>query len=446
MDWQKSASGADGMSEAELCKIIERLEARIVELEKTVLQLRKENTELHARLRAYENAHTPPSLSKKKREPKEPRGKLGAVAGHPKYEREQPEPTKTVEHKLAACPHCNHKLKKPFKIERRVIEEIPKPRPIQVTEHLIEHYECPHCHKKVRNKTGLPKGMFGYNAETLTVLSHFEDRLPLRKTVTALQRQGLNMTNVCVHNISKRTAYALMPEYQKQILLLRTSRVVYADETEIKINGKNHWLWDFVGEHQTIYVIRKKRNESVTKEILGNEFSGITTSDGHTAYRKIGSEQQRCWAHILRESKELNKNYPLYKCHYTNLNNIFKTIKNIRAKPPPLAKRLELKKLLEKRTTQIADALDSHREYHAFAVKLRNAVPALFTCIIHLFVEPTNNIAERALRELIVIRKIIGGLRRENGARTMETIASMLATWKQQGLSLFPTLKKAISG
>ncbi|MFH1256219.1 MAG: transposase, partial [Candidatus Diapherotrites archaeon] len=60
--------------------------------------------------------------------------------------------------------------------------------------------------------------------------------------------------------------------------------------------------------------------------------------------------------------------------------------------------------------------------------------------------EPTNNIAERALRELIVIRKIIGGLRRETGARTMETIASMFATWKQQGKPLYPTLKKAISG
>jgi transposase len=434
------------MNEEALYERIAQLEAENLELKKQLLAMQKKVIELERRLLAYENAHTPPSLSKKKREPKEPRGKLGALEGHPKWQREQPEPTRTVEHTLDACPHCNHKLKKPFKIERRVIEEIPKPQPIIVTEHLISHYECPHCHKRVKTKTGLPKGMFGPNAETLTVLLHFEDRLPLRKTVTALQRQGLNMTNVCVHNISKRTALTLTPEYQKQILLLRASKVVYADETEIKINGKVHWLWTFVGEQQTIYVIRKQRNESVATEILGNEFAGITTSDGHTAYRKIGSAQQRCWAHIIRESKELNNNYPLYKCHHNNLNNIFKTIKCIRAKPPPLQKRLELKKQLEKRTTQIADALDSHREYHTFAVKLRNAIPSLFTCIIHLFVEPTNNIAERALRELIVIRKIIGGLRRENGARTMETIASMLATWKQQGKSLYPTLKKAISG
>jgi len=445
VDWKKSASGVDRMNEEALYKTIERLEVRIVELEKTVLQLRKENTGLHARLRAYENAHTPPSLSKKKREPKESNGKLGAETGHEKWVRKQPEPTESIEHKLDSCPYCKHKLRKPFKVERRIIEEIPDPQPIKVVEHLISHYQCSHCHKKVKPKTGLPKGMFGYNTETFTVLLHFEDRLPLRKTVTALQRYGLNMTNVCVHNISKRTAHTLTPEYKKQILLLRTSKVVYADETEIKINGKKYWLWDFVGEKQTIYVIRKQRNESVAKEILGNDFTGITTSDGHTAYRKIGSAQQRCWAHLIRESKELKNNYPLYACHHTNLTKIFAKLKRIRAKPPPLEKRLQLKKQLEQETTCIVDALDGHREYHTFTVKLRNAIPSLFTCIIHLFVEPTNNIAERALRELIVIRKIIGGLRRENGARTMETITSMLATWKQQGKPLYPTLKKHLT-
>jgi len=446
MDWKKSASGVDRMNEEAFYKTIERLEARIVELEKTVLQLRKENAELRVRLRAYENAHTPPSLSKKKREPKEPSGKLGAEKGHSKWEREQPEPTKTVEHKLDACPHCNHRLKKPFRVERRVIEEIPKPQPIQVTEHLIEHYECPHCHKKVKAETSLPKGVFGANTETLTVLLHFEDRLPLRKTVNALQRYGLNMTNVCVYNISKRTAHALTPEYLKQIQLLRASRVVNGDETEIKINGKKYWLWTFVGEQQTIYVIRKHRTDSVPKEILGNDYTGIMSNDGHTAYRKIGSAQQRCWAHIIRESKELKDEHKLYACHHNNLMKIFAKVKQIRAHPPPLEKRIQLKQQLEQETIQITDSLDGHKEYHTFAVKLRNAIPALFTCIIHLFVEPTNNIAERALRELIVIRKIIGGLRRETGAKIMETITSMLATWKQQGKNPYIALKKAISG
>jgi len=41
----------------------------------------------------------------------------------------------------------------------------------------------------------------------------------------------------------------------------------------------------------------------------------------------------------------------------------------------------------------------------------------------------------------VVQRKIIGGLRREKGARIMETIMTMITTWKQRGLALLPTMK-----
>ena len=430
---------------AELEKIVSKQSERISRLEQDNLAIHKENAELRARLRAYENPHTPSSKQRFKKKPKDPSGKLGALEGHPKWEREQPEPTETVEHSETECPHCKHKLGKPIRTDRRVIEELPEPQPIKVTEHLIHHYHCKHCHKEIIAKNNVPKGMFGVNAETTAVLLRFEDRLPLRKAVNALKRQGLDITNVCVQNISQRIARSLLPEYNKQIQLLRTSRVVYADETELPVNGKTHWLWTFTGEQQTVYAIRKRRNSTVSEEILGKQYKGIVTSDGHTVYRKIGSEQQRCWAHILRESKELNEQYKWYTCHHNNLTRIFAKLKRFRTNPPPLEKRVELKKKLEQETTLIADALDGHKEYRTFAVKLRNAIPHLFTCLINLFVEPTNNIAERSLRELIVIRKIIGGLRRQNGARTMETIVSMLATWKQQGKNPYQTLKQHLS-
>lgn len=418
---------------------------RVDELERLVLSMQKQINRLEARLRAYENPHTPSSKKRFKQKPEKPSGKLGAPKGHPKWEREQPEPTETVEHMETECPHCKHKLGKPVRTDRRVIEELPKPLPIHVVEHLINHYHCNHCHKKVIASNNVPQGMFGVNAQAITVLLRFEDRLPLRKVVNALQRQGLNMTNVCVQNINQRVAHGLLLEYNKQIRLIRASRVVYADETGMPIDGESWWLWTFTTEQQTIYVIRKRRNSAIPIEILGKQYAGIVTSDGHTVYRKIGSAQQRCWAHIIRESKALKEEHKLYACHHTNLAKIFVKLKRMRTHPPPLEKRIKLKAKLEQEITHIADALDGHSEYHAFAVKLRNAIPALFTCLIHLFVEPTNNIAERALRELIVIRKIIGGLRRETGARTMETIASMLATWKQQGKNPYQALKQQLS-
>ncbi|KXA96493.1 hypothetical protein AKJ39_04555 [candidate division MSBL1 archaeon SCGC-AAA259J03] len=69
-----------------------------------------------------------------------------------------------------------------------------------------------------------------------------------------------------------------------------------------------------------------------------------------------------------------------------------------------------------------------------------------FTFVIEPDVDPTNNQAERDLREPIVIRKIIGTLRNEKGTKIFERIMTMLATWKRQGLNPKEEMLKIIRG
>jgi transposase len=65
---------------------------------------------------------------------------------------------------------------------------------------------------------------------------------------------------------------------------------------------------------------------------------------------------------------------------------------------------------------------------------LTNGFDYWFTFLIHPAVDPTNNRAERALREHVVLRKIVGTLRNNKGTSIHERIMTVLATWKQQGL------------
>ncbi|KXA99026.1 hypothetical protein AKJ42_03865 [candidate division MSBL1 archaeon SCGC-AAA261C02] len=58
--------------------------------------------------------------------------------------------------------------------------------------------------------------------------------------------------------------------------------------------------------------------------------------------------------------------------------------------------------------------------------------------------ELTNNRAERALREHVVQRKIVGTLRNEKGMWIRETITTMLATWKQRKLDPYEEMLKAM--
>lgn len=418
------------------------LEDRNERLAKENEDLRKRIYELERRLQAYENAHTPPSKSKNKPPKKESSGKLGAPKGHPKWEREEPEPTGSVEYVEDTCPDCNAKLGKPFKTERILEEEIPEPQPVEVIEHLVNHYKCPKCKKCIVAKNNASSQRFGKNVLTHVTLLKFDDRLPLRKVVSSLQRHyGLTLTNVEVLKITNRVANKLAVPYKLFIKRIRKAKVVYVDETEIKVNGVTYQLWTFVTETETVFAIRKSRGNDVLKEILGENYEGVVCCDGWTAYTTYSSNLQRCWAHLLREAKDLAEKYSSFVGFYEAIKGIFKKIKKLRDKPYSLKTREKWKEILELEMVQVIGQMNAYREFRKFAEKVKNGLKHWFTCIIHLFVEPTNNIAERALRELIVQRKIIGGLRREKGARIMEVMTSVIATTKKREMPLFPTLK-----
>ncbi|VVB68015.1 Transposase IS66 family protein [uncultured archaeon] len=77
--------------------------------------------------------------------------------------------------------------------------------------------------------------------------------------------------------------------------------------------------------------------------------------------------------------------------------------------------------------------------------KINNGFEYWFTFVIHPSVEPTNNRAERALREHVVLRKILGTLRNGKGTSIHERIMTVLATWEQQGLNSLQMLRTSLS-
>jgi transposase len=77
--------------------------------------------------------------------------------------------------------------------------------------------------------------------------------------------------------------------------------------------------------------------------------------------------------------------------------------------------------------------------------KISNGFEYWFTFVIHPGVEPTNNRAERALREHVVMRKIVGTLRNNKGTSIHERIMTVLATWKQQGLNTHQMLMASLA-
>jgi transposase len=189
---------------------------RIKQLERENEFLRAKIRELEARLAQYENAHTPPSLrrgrNRKRDQEKDIKGTPGQKIGHKGVTRSSATPDRQVEVTMDRCPDCGTKLGSPFRIDSKIIEEIPKPQPIIITEYNIARYKCPSCQKEVvARDPGCPhEGKFGKNVIALATLLKYDGRLPHRKIHKTLTRlYGLKVSPATILDLTRRAADAI---------------------------------------------------------------------------------------------------------------------------------------------------------------------------------------------------------------------------------------------
>lgn len=434
------------MNKEELEKEVERLQQENDKLKKANKKLEDENEEIKKILTLFVNPHTPPSKQrfKKKNKVSSPK-RIGAPIGHKGATRKTLTPTNTLVHTLEKHHHCGGKIIPLSRRLKRVIEEILKPRPAEVTEHLFEVGLCKNCGEIVVPESDLPeKGDFGKNLLSHVTLLKFEDRLPLRKVVTSLKRQhNVELTHTTVLDITKRVSDQLRGKYQQIIYAIRKSSFVYTDQTDIKVQGITYQLWVFVTAKCTLFIIRKAGYKNVMETVLGKKFLGVIIGDGLETYRQYSDKIQRCWAHLLRESKDLAEKYDSAKGLHEGLKKLFERVNSVTSEDQP-GKRQELYHNCIKEMQQWIDLANSYKELRKFAVTLENGLKHWFTRILYPFVEPTNNIAERALRELVVMKKIIGTWRNTKGTEITETVMTMIRTWQQRGLDTYSMMRQSI--
>ena len=423
---------------------------RIEQLECENELLKAKIRELEARLARYENAHTPPSLRRGRNRKKDDdnKGTPGQKIGHKGVTRPYVAPSNQVEVTANRCPDCGTKLGTPFRIESKIIEEIPEPQPAMVTEYKIAHYRCPCCRKEVvANNANCPhEGKFGNNIIAQATLLKYEDRLPHRKIRDTLKRlHGLEISPATIFDFTRRAADAVQSDYDKILNKIRNAPILYVDETGIHVQGEKRWIWTFTTPSETLFVIRKSRGTKVLTEVLTRKFKGIIVCDGWKPYVRFTKRLQRCWAHLLRESKELSETFeeaiPLHKA----LKELYESLTNALENDPPPEVRIDLWHSARETLLHWIE-----KEYFTFKVqkfigKIRNGFEYWFTFIINPGVEPTNNRAERALRPQVVLRKIIGTLRNDKGSSIHERIMTILATCGQMGLDSLQMLTSRLA-
>jgi transposase len=101
-------------------------------------------------------------------------------------------------------------------------------------------------------------------------------------------------------SIEQTVARALEPAVQDARAYVRTQDA-NVDETTWRQQQCRSWLWVAVTHWVSVFCIRTSRGAKVWRELLGEGYRAVLTSDRARAYnRQPLARHQLCWAHPIR--------------------------------------------------------------------------------------------------------------------------------------------------
>lgn len=327
---------------------------------------------------------------------------------------------------LTRCPACSHSVGEAVDTVIKYEEDIDLAPHKIIKQYTITRHWCPTCETFVKSNQVPPIHRIGLNVLGYILYSRYRLRLPLNKIKESLQ--DLHDFQISEGEITAKLKEARVffdSDYDVIIELIQTAKVVYADETGWRMNGENWWLWVFVTKDGVRYLIEHSRGGGVPREALGKKRDRVIVSDGYKVYDKLAGEHQQCWVHLLRVAKLAS---PLM---YADLVQLYiqlgeELLKPISDRDPPQFKaRLDEIRICNYQA-------DSTQKLEKTRTRIKNHTDTLLTCLKHTDVLPENNTAEQAIRHQVVMRKIFGGSRSPDGAKTHEVNASVIATKLKQ--------------
>jgi len=430
---------------------IAQLRAENAELRLLVAQLQEQQARALARIAELEQQRRdPPSFVKPNRpkpsQPKPPRKKRAR-----QHNRARPRevPTRIVEHALDRCPDCHYRLRGQSLDYSRQVLELPPPPPIEVIEHRVLKRFCPKCTRWRSPKLDLRGQVLGRSrigVRLASVLAYL--RTTLRLPIAALQQYLASLHHLqlsagglqeILHDVRQAVAPALDAIKQQA----RHARIVHGDETSWRENGQTGYVWSFStpGEDAVrYYEYDPSRAQAVVKRFVNGEFSGHLVSDFYCGYNDYAGKHQRCWAHLLRDLHTLKQAHPsegavqpwaqaVRACYDTA-----QTWLCANAQAPPAEREAQYVRLTSQ-THALALQYTRSKAHpcQALAKRLLRHEDELFQFVLVDGLSADNNLAERAIRPLVVIRKVSGGSRSAAGTQTRLALASLFHTWQARG-------------
>lgn len=367
------------------------------------------------------------------------------------YQRPLPKKiTKTEPHLIHDCLHCKGKLQNRY-IKVFFEEDIPLPIETIVTKHEVEVGYCTSC-KRQSSGCFIPskKVILGDNVKKYVCILSIANRLShaqIQDHLNDVFKLRLSMGEI--GNMLQEEADKLRPEYQtlKESVLSQVG--THYDETGWQVQeeeqGKYAWVATGTENNDAVFSLGRSRGGGNIDDI-GKGKVGI--SDDYNAYKNAFTEHQLCWAHPQRKLRDLAESNEFGKRKKKQILKTYRQFSDLyhriqRSLGEEISPYLKRKWKITFNTLSEGHSLDPT---HLLRIKeaLRRNKDKYFTFLKYKNIPIDNNKAERALRHLVIKRKISFGSKTQRGAETTSILASIILSlkwndpqgWFQQYLSL----------
>jgi transposase len=366
------------------------------------------------------------------------------------------------------CPDCGGELQAAGSEIVTNTELPPLPKPI-VKAYRIHIHRCAHCQRQVRgqhvevacDQWGATAHRLGPRAQAAAQLLHYEDGLPQRKVPRVLARlTGLQVTQGALAQAAQRLGTgsgAVAQQYQRLRAQIKEQERINTDDTGWRVGGETAYLMTFDSPACVVYQIRARHRNEEVREVIGDNYAGILGTDRGKSYdanELSAVKQQKCLGHILRNLADvlatksgracdfagvlkmlLQEALELYRAFHNPQQPLRDYARQVRALELALSYHLRPRRLPDANNQRLLDELGWH---HARGNLLR----FLYEPTV---IEPTNNVAERALRPAVIARKVSQCSKNEQGASAFAAFKSVIGTLKKSGGELLEKLTSLLT-
>ena len=439
--------------------------ARIGELEKRL-------DALQSPPKTPDNSSLPPSRGQKPNRPEKttrdgPRmGSLGRKGGGRAL---TAEPDEVVIARPARCRHCQTGFAETdHTLDARYDKiDLPDIRPV-VTR--VERYSgaCRCC--GAITLAAVPEGLepgtpFSSNIVAMAMYLRFVHAVSYRRlTRLLLELFGLAISEGALDAAFRRGKPRFDADVTAILARLRRARVVYSDETGVRVGGRGQWNWaepakvpamrsiggkqveGFQNAEVVIHVVRPSRSAVVVSEVLGGHWPALWVSDLYGAQQGHADGWQICLAHQLRDCQyTIDAGDAVFAPRMKAL--LLRTVVLARRHRDLAAStRSQYRRRLEHALDAVMALAPTDRDGRRLRKRYAKVRDHLFTFLDHPELAADNNSSERELRPTATYRKVTGGFRSGWGADLFAAVRSVIGTAKRRGIDAYAAIAATLRG